>query len=207
MVSSLLTYKVRGGKSRGKEGKAHNSKAILIPSARKNTLPPHTSCYLPGGLRAIQMCAILPYRANSLSMSRSVASGSRFPTYTLASGMLACLLLLRDDDDGSGRGGGAREGVWTREGSKTCVADHKAKGGAAEGQGVVVVVVVVVPAGVALLCRCSRGTGRPPCMALGRRQPSRLVLFLSTTRYWCHSSIWLFALPPPHGGEASHALH
>ena len=167
MVSSLLTYKVRGGKSRGKEGKAHNSKAILIPSARKNTLPPHTSCYLPGGLRAIQMCAILPYRANSLSMSRSVASGSRFPTYTLASGMLACLLLLRDDDDGSGRGGGARDG--TREGS--------------------------------------RGAGRPPCMALGRRQPSRLVLFLSTTRYWCHSSIWLFALPPPHGGEASHALH
>ena len=91
MVSSLLTYKVRGGKSRGKEGKAHNSKAILIPSARKNTLPPHTSCYLPGGLRAIQMCAILPYRANSLSMSRSVASGSRFPTYTwLQACLLAC---------------------------------------------------------------------------------------------------------------------
>lgn len=110
MVSNVLTYKVRGGKSRGEEGKAHNSKAILIPSARKNTLPPHTSCYLPGGLRAIQMCAILPYRANSLSMSRSVASGSRFPTYTLASGMLACLLLLRDDDDGSGRGGRTREG-------------------------------------------------------------------------------------------------
>ena len=160
MVSNLLTYKVRGGKSRGEEGKAHNSKAIsFIPSARKNTLPPITSCYLPGGLRAIQMCAILPYRANSLSMSRSVASRSRFPTYTLASGMLACLLLLRDDDDGSGRGGGAREGVWTREGSKTCVADHKAKGGAVEGQGVVVVVVVVVvvPAGVVLFCRCSRG--------------------------------------------------
>ena len=111
MVSNLLTYKVRGGKSRGEEGKAHNSKAIsFIPSARRNTPPPHTSCYLPGGLRAIQMCAILPYRANSLSMSRSVASRSRFPTYTLASGMLACLLLLRDDDDGSGRGGGAREG-------------------------------------------------------------------------------------------------
>ncbi len=50
-------------------------------------------------------------------------------------------------------------GVWTREGSKTCVADHKAKGGAVEGQGVVVVVVVVVvvPAGVVLFCRCSRG--------------------------------------------------
>ncbi len=42
MVSNLLTYKVRGGKSRGEEGKAHNSKAIsFIPSARKNTLPPH----------------------------------------------------------------------------------------------------------------------------------------------------------------------
>lgn len=42
-------------------------------------------------------------------------------------------------------------GVWTREGSKPCVADHKAKGRAAQGQGpvvVVVVVVVVVPAGV-----------------------------------------------------------
>jgi hypothetical protein len=50
-------------------------------------------------------------------------------------------------------------GVWTREGSKTGVADHKAKGGAVEGQGVVVVVVVVVvvPAGVVLFCRCSRG--------------------------------------------------
>jgi hypothetical protein len=35
MVSNLLPYKVRGGKSRGEEGKAHNSKAILIhPSAR-----------------------------------------------------------------------------------------------------------------------------------------------------------------------------
>ena len=32
---------MRGGKSRGEEGKAHNSKAILIPSARKNTLPPY----------------------------------------------------------------------------------------------------------------------------------------------------------------------
>ena len=30
--------------------------------------------------------------------------------------------------------------------------------------------------------------------------------FLRTSRYWCHSSIWLFA-PPPHGGDASHALH
>ena len=204
----MLTYKVRGGKSREEEGKAHNSKAILIPSARKNTLPPHTSCYLPGGLRAIQMCAILPYRANSLSMSRSVASGSRFPTYTLASGMLACLLLLRDDDDGSGRGGGAREGVWTREGSKTFVADHKAKGGAAEGQGVVVVVVVVVvvPAGVALLCRCSRGAGRPPCMALGGSQVV-LFFFFALLGTGATAASGSSHSPPPHGGEASHALH
>ena len=40
MVSNLLTYKVKGGKSWGEEGKAHNSKAILVPSAGENTLPP-----------------------------------------------------------------------------------------------------------------------------------------------------------------------
>lgn len=94
MVSNLLTYKVRGGKSRGEEGKAHNSKAILIPSARKNTLLPHTSCYLPRRLAGNPNVRNLAIPGKLLVNVPVSGIRVQVPHVHLGFGMLAWLLVV-----------------------------------------------------------------------------------------------------------------